>query len=286
MLFSINICIVKGKETSGFRIVSELCRGGWMIDEQYVQSIMPYIQSLLSASQPMAIAQGEDTLNEFLGIENGVAHLSIKDAIMTSDYCGSLGSNSIAEIINNLNNNPKVEGLVLHLNSPGGAMHAGAQITDALKAFEKPKASFVQGYAASAGYWIAANTDKIFLANKFSQLGSIGVMINLVDKSESDKKYGYKVISIYAPESSEKNLAYREAIAGNEKPMQDELSKSAKLFIGDLEASRPGIKDSAKKGAMYYSSEAIEMGLGDSIGSLNDAIAFVKGSNKEVKLYI
>lgn len=277
---------MKGKETSGFRIVSEIVRGGWMIDQQYADAMFPYIQSLLNASQPMAVAQGEDRFNEFLGIEDGVAHLSIKDAIMTMDFCGSLGSSSIASLLKQLNNNPKVEGLVLHLNSPGGSVYAGAEITEALKAFTKPKASFVQGYAASAGYWIAANTDKIIMANKFSELGSIGVMVSLMDSTEANAKEGYKVISIYAPQSSEKNLEVREALAGNDKPMKASLKKTADLFIGDLEASRPGINDKAKKGAMYMAEEAIEMGLGDSIGTLQDAVAFVKESNNNLKFEI
>ena len=90
---------MKGKETSGFKIVSELVRGSWMIDQQYADAMFPYIQSLLNASQPMAIAQGEDRFNEFLGIEDGVAHLSIKDAIMTMDFCGSIGSGSIVSLL-------------------------------------------------------------------------------------------------------------------------------------------------------------------------------------------
>lgn len=257
-----------------------------MIDQRYAEAMFPYIQSLLDASNPMAVATGADEYNKYLGLENGVAHLSIKDAIMSSDYCGSLGSNSIANIISELNSNPKVEGLVLHLNSPGGSVFAGAQITDALKAFKKPTASFVQGYAASAGYWIAANTDKIFLANKFSELGSIGVMVNLIDSTEANKRYGYKVISIYAPESTEKNLEVREAIKGNEEPMKASLSKSAKLFISDLEDTRPGIKDNAKKGAMYMAEEAINNGLGDSIGTLDDAVAYIKESYNNTKFEI
>ncbi len=277
---------MKEKGTSGFKIVSEIFRSGWMIEQQYADAMLPYIQSLLHASVPVALEQAKAQYNKFLGIENGVAHLSIKDAIMSSDNCGSMGSGSVAEIINQLNNNNDVEGLVLHLNTPGGSVHAGAEITDALKAFDKPKVSFVQGYAASAGYWIAASTDKIFLANKFSQLGSIGVMITMVDSTEADKKYGYKVISIYAPESTEKNLEVREALQGNNKPMEAQLSKTAKLFIADLEAARPQIKDGAKKGAMYYAEDAIEMGLGDSIGTLNDAIAYIKESNNNTKFEI
>jgi ClpP class serine protease len=281
LLFSINICIVKGKETSGFRIASELFRSGWMIDEKYADNIFPYIQSILGG-EPVAIAQGDEYENQFLGVEDGVAYLSIKDVIMSSDYCGSMGANSIASKLKELQDDSSVKGLVLILDTPGGSVTAGATITDALKAFTKNKISLVQGYAASAGYWIASNTDTILLSNAFNEVGSIGVYVTLYDSKGAEEKYGYKVINIYAPQSTEKNLESRAALEGNTKPMEEKLAKIADLFISDINASRPNINPLATKGKMYLAAEAIEMGLADEMGDMEKA----KELAKEVKLYI
>jgi ClpP class serine protease len=115
-------------------------------------------------------------------------------------------------------------------------------------------------------------------------LGSIGVYATLYDTEEAEKKYGYKSISIYSDESPEKNLGHREALKGNEKPMKEHLNKVAQLFISDIKGKRPNIDGKATKGAMYLAKESIELGLGDEMGDLSKAIAYI--NNEQNKFYI
>lgn len=275
---------MKGKEhQSGFQFVSEILRSNWMIDEQFAQSMFPFIQSLLNA-EPNALAQATSDYNKAIGVEDGIAYVSIKDVIMSADNCGSLGAESLSTIIKGYNDDKKVEGMILILNTPGGSVTAGAKITDALKAFDKPIVSLVEGYAASAGYWIAANTDRIMMSNAFSELGSIGVYVTLFNTKKAEERYGYEVMNIYAPQSSEKNQEVEQALKGNKKPMEDKLAKLADLFIADIKGNREQIKDDAFKGKMYLASEALEKGLADEMGNMETAKAWIKKENKN--LYI
>ena len=268
---------------NGFRLISELLRNDWMIDAGYASNIFPFVQNLLTNGD-FALNSASPAFNKAIGVENGIAFISMKDVIMGSDNCGSLGSESISNLINAYNNDQSIKGLIFILDSPGGSVQAAAQITDAIKGFNKPTASVVQGNAASGGYWIASQTDRIFLQNEFSMLGSIGVYATLYDTEEAEKKYGYKSISIYSDESPEKNLGHREALKGNEKPMKEHLNKVAQLFISDIKGKRPNIDGKATKGAMYLAKESIELGLGDEMGDLSKAIAYI--NNEQNKFYI
>ena len=74
-------------------------------------------------------------------------------------------------------------------------------------------------FCASAAYWIASQCDSIFADNFLSEFGSIGVMTQIVDSRNLAS--GEKLITIYAEESKDKNLAYRKALDGDYRLMQD-----------------------------------------------------------------
>ena len=90
----------------------------------------------------------------------------------------STGADDIDEIIDNLIADPKIVGLMLRINSPGGSILASEQIYQATLRFKaagkKLYASF-GSLAASGGYYIAMASDKIY-ASPLSLVGSIGVL--------------------------------------------------------------------------------------------------------------
>lgn len=77
-------------------------------------------------------------------------------------------------------NDSTINGVVLEINSPGGTIYGAHAIADGVKYYKEntkhPVFTYVEGMAASGGYWAAASTDKIY-ADYGSDVGSIGIIM-------------------------------------------------------------------------------------------------------------
>ena len=89
---------------------------------------------------------------------------------------------------------PRVESIFLHIESPGGSVTGLADFGgEVLKASGiKPVTAFIDDLGASAAYWIASQANQIF-ATKFADVGSIGVYSLIVDSTGWAKNEGFKV---------------------------------------------------------------------------------------------
>ena len=92
------------------------------------------------------------------------------------------------------------------------------------------------------------------------------------------EKSGQKVHEIYAEESSDKNLAYRQALTGEYTLIRMRLSHLVAAFHADVKAGRqaPGVLT----GATFFADKAIENGLADGIATLQECVdhAFIRAS--------
>jgi protease-4 len=77
-------------------------------------------------------------------------------------------------------NDDAINGVVLEINSPGGTIYGSRAIADGVKHYKEktgnPVYTYVEGQAASGGYWAASSTDKI-IADYGSDTGSVGVIM-------------------------------------------------------------------------------------------------------------
>lgn len=73
-----------------------------------------------------------------------------------------------------------IHGVILEINSPGGTIYGSRAIADGVQYYKEqtgnPVYAYVEGMAASGGYWAAASTDKI-ISDYGSEVGSIGVIM-------------------------------------------------------------------------------------------------------------
>src|SRR5690606_4920099 len=90
---------------------------------------------------------------------------------------GRIGGQSTAQVLREARDDEAVKAVVLRVNSPGGAVFASEQIrreVDALKEAGKPVVVSMGDVAASGGYWISMDADRIY-ANPSTVTGSIGI---------------------------------------------------------------------------------------------------------------
>ncbi|MBQ9309897.1 MAG: S49 family peptidase [Bacteroidales bacterium] len=179
----------------------------------------------------------------------------------------------------------RIGAVVLDIDSPGGAGNAVAPMVAAIRKVQasgRPVLAHVD-LCCSAAYWIACATDAIFADNLTSSIGSIGVYRTVIYDREN-KESGYREIDVYAPESTDKNLAYREALEGKFDRMQGDLSEVVQMFIAAVREGRPDLKEEAGvlSGAVFSPGKAVDLGMIDGMADLDDCIeiAYARASLK------
>lgn len=188
--------------------------------------------------------------------------------------CGDPGAETVAKHLRNADRDPNVSGVVLNIDSPGGASTGALLLADTIKAFSKPiVASISHGYAASAAYWAASQCDEIYLANAQDSVGSIGAYCTIIDATGAYEKLGYKIKTIYAPQSKDKNGDYRAAIENDDTTLIEQgLFELVQEFQSDVKAGRGARLKSEDSftGAMYNLNQALEQGLIDGQKNLEE----------------
>jgi len=209
--------------------------------------------------------------------EDKVAVLVAKGTILDGEQPeGTIGGDTLAKILNELRYDEQVKALVLRIDSPGGSAFASDVIRDALYNQNRdiPIVVSMGSYAASGGYWIAAEADKI-LAMPTTITGSIGVysMIPTVEDSLA-------ALGIYSDGVGSTDIA---GIMQLDRPMshqakiiiQSSVENIYSRFIDLVASGRQASKEQVAKmaqGRIWTGQQAMEMGLVDQLGSLNDAI--------------
>jgi protease-4 len=118
-----------------------------------------------------------------------------------------LGEERKLKLIKTLQKSNSVKGVILSVNSPGGATSGGEAIYEALVELgkKKPLVASMDGIAASAGYLIALPTERIF-ARRATITGSIGVIFQYTDVTKLMETVGVEMRAIKsAPMKAEPN---------------------------------------------------------------------------------
>lgn len=205
-----------------------------------------------------------------------VAVIPIHGALTKYWGCSTVGTQDVADEIMELCARQDIVGFVLDIDSPGGASNAIPPMVAAIKHVQKKGKPIVAhcDFAASAAYWIASQCDALFMDNIMSEVGSIGAYASFLDNREN-KQTGEKIISIYAPESKDKNRSFREALEGKYELCQEELSHLVKMFHSAVKTNRPTIKadeEGVFTGATFFTPKAVDLDMADGMASLGDCV--------------
>lgn len=172
-----------------------------------------------------------------------------------------------------------VKAVVLRVNSPGGSVLASDKIKTELDLLKKDKPLIASygSYAASGGYWISANCDKIF-ADATTLTGSIGVFGMVPDFSKSMN--GLIHIGVESVTSNKHGDMYSMMRPFDESEhayMQRSIEEIYYRFI-TLAANARGYDvsyvDAIAQGRVWTGSDALRLHLVDEIGGIEDAIRY------------
>ncbi|OGW11259.1 MAG: hypothetical protein A2W77_07440 [Nitrospinae bacterium RIFCSPLOWO2_12_39_16] len=187
-------------------------------------------------------------------------------------------SEDIVRQIKKYREDSSIKGIVLRIDSPGGAVGPSQEIyREVLKTTEGKKVvASMGGLAASGGYYIACAANKVF-ANPGTITGSIGVIMAFSNFEELMKKLGLKTTVIKSGKFKDVGSPVRELTEEERKILQNVSDDIHGQFIEAVAKGRNLKIESVKEladGRIFSGRQAKESGLIDELGTLEDAISY------------
>ncbi|MFN6562173.1 MAG: signal peptide peptidase SppA [Nostoc sp. ChiSLP01] len=198
---------------------------------------------------------------------------------------GEIGGDRFAKIFNRLRQDKDIKAVVLRINSPGGSATAAEVMQREVKLTrqEKPVVVSMGDTAASGGYWIASDSNRIF-AEPNTITGSIGVFGILLNGQKLANDNGITWDSVKTGQYADSQTASRPKSPQELAIYQRSVDRIYNIFLNKVSQGRKLPEQKVAEiaqGRVWSGVAAKEIGLVDEIGGLNSAIAYAV---KEAKL--
>jgi len=274
-------------------ILSEIFSGPWLISAERSAT---YAYVLLALIKGESISEGDSALarernrpyilagtgdqKHRFGFANtnipagSVAVIPIRSEILKYDQpCGPRGTQSLLNDVKSADQNPNISSMVLVVDSPGGQVAGTDLLAEAIKNSSTPVVAFIDGLAASAAYWIISGANKIIASSDLDRIGSIGTMLMVEDLKPALEQLGVKFHEVYASLSTDKNKDFNQVLDGNyDSYRKNVLDVINTKFLSTVKSFRPTLDNSTLTGKIFFAPQAIDLGLIDQIGTLDQAI--------------
>ncbi len=186
--------------------------------------------------------------------------------------------------IDQIRDDPDVIAMVLRVDSPGGTVTGSHYLWHQLNQLRKekkiPLVVSMGGICASGGYYISmavGNEENTIWAEPATMTGSIGVILPHYDLSALLKKWDIKDDSITSNPIKAAGSITREMTPEERKIFQDIIDESFADFKAIVKTGRPNLTEEqltkATTGQIFTAKQALNLGLVDKLGFLEDAIA-------------
>jgi protease-4 len=191
---------------------------------------------------------------------------------------GTIGGDSTAALLRNAMSDETVQAVVLRVDSPGGSAFASEVIANEIEALQKagkPVVASMSSVAASGGYWISAGADKI-IASPSTVTGSIGVFGMIPTFQRSLEVVGVATDGVATTPWAGALRLDREMSDASKQMVQMLVENVYDDFISRVAEHRGLDKqtvDSIGQGQVWTGADAIDNGLVDQLGDLDDAVA-------------
>lgn len=217
-------------------------------------------------------------------VRDGVAVIPVTGPIfryanLFTEISGATSTQVLATDFQTAFDDPAIKAIIPVFDTPGGEATGINELGDLIYNMRgrKPVVAYVSGMAASAGYWIASAADEV-VVDDTGQLGSVGVVLNLVKREDRPGEKSYEIVSSNAP-NKRPDL---ETEAGRAQ-LQTRTDELANVFLDKVARNRgiprEEVNDRFRQGGIATGALAIEAGMADRLGSLESLIAELAGSS-------
>ena len=188
-----------------------------------------------------------------------------------------IGEKSINRSLKEARDNKNIKAVVLRIDSPGGSALTSELIWREIELTKKVKPVVVSmgNTAASGGYYIACNADKIFAENA-TITGSIGVFGMLPNFSTLSEKIGIHTEQVSTHKNSANYSPFVPLTDAYREFTQESIERIYTTFVNRVAAGRKMTFDQVDEigqGRVWTGAEALKIGLVDEIGGMDKALA-------------
>ncbi|WP_432672825.1 signal peptide peptidase SppA [Flavobacterium sp. SM2513] len=188
-----------------------------------------------------------------------------------------IGEKSMNRALKEARDNKNIKAIVLRIDSPGGSALTSELIWREIELTKKVKPVVVSmgNVAASGGYYIACNADKIFAENT-TITGSIGVFGMLPNFSTLTEKIGIHTEQVSTHTNSASYSPFVPLTDNFRAFTQESIERIYKTFVNRVATGRKMTfeqVDEIGQGRVWTGAEALKIGLVDEIGGMDKALA-------------
>ncbi len=221
---------------------------------------------------------GTDSFGEKRNVFSGVGPkkiglISLENVIMSSSDC--------VRQFKDFADDKSIAGILFHIDSPGGAVAPSQEIYEEVVKFKhtgKPIVVSMGNLAASGGYYAACPATKIF-ANPGTITGSIGVIFQFPQYFKLMDKVGVNMVTMKSGLYKDAGNPGREMTEDEKQLLQNLIDQTHEQFISAVAVSRHIPIDTLRNfadGRIFNGEQALEVNLVDTLGSYEDALAYLK----------
>lgn len=257
------------------------------VDYGMVDTLL-YIQDMDSVLRTYAGTKDYKTLSTSRMATVKRASVKAKDEIavlyaegeITDDSGSGIVGTEMVKTIKKIAKDNNVKAVVLRVNSPGGSANASEQIWHAVKTLQAkglPVVVSMGDYAASGGYYISCEADYIY-AEPTTLTGSIGIFGTVPNVGKLRDKVGIDIDGVGTNRHSDMqvNMVYKGMNPEEYSLMQSMVERGYDLFTRRCAEGRGMTQDAIKaigEGRVWLGKDAINIGLVDELGNIDDAIS-------------
>lgn len=262
----------------------------------YETEMKDYLRSLLSLDKEKEIPSAtvanmkSVTTKTVKKTDNTIAILYAQGNIVSGTGSANIQDKYMVNQIEKLRKDKEIKAVVFRINSGGGSAYASEQIWKAITELKKEKPVVVSmgDMAASGGYYIACNADKI-VAQPTTLTGSIGIFGMIPNFEGTTHKIGIHTDVVKTNEFSDFGNFTRPFNEQERLLMQNMIERGYDLFLTRCAEGRNLPKDSLAlyaEGRVWTGSQAKEIGLVDELGGIEKAIEIAAGMANLGKSYV
>ncbi|MCS4508896.1 signal peptide peptidase SppA [Xylophilus ampelinus] len=220
---------------------------------------------------------------------DGVAVIAVDGVIakrmnLFMEISGGSSSQLIERDIRAALEDTAVHSIVLAIDSPGGTVDGTQALGDAVFAARavKPVVALASGMMASAAYWIGSAAQQIYIADRTTAVGSIGVVSTHVDVSGAEAQKGVRTTEVFAGKFKRIESQYGPLSESGRATMQERMDHLYGLFVETVANNRgvavERVLADMADGRIFIGQQAIDAGLVDGVSTLD---ALVQQLNRD-----
>jgi signal peptide peptidase SppA len=194
-----------------------------------------------------------------------------------SSIDGGASTIAIRKAIRSAARDSTIDGIMINIDSPGGTVAGTQELADEITKAKaaKPVFSFIEDAAASAAFWVASQSTKIF-ANESALVGSIGVFAVLTDSSGMAKQDGVEVHVVRAGEFKGMGTPGTEITEAHIEESQRIVNQINDQFLQSVSDGRGMAFNKVKEladGRVHIAKDSVKLNLIDKVGTFETAMA-------------